>query len=127
MLGQILPVAAGGAIGAVARHLVSVAAERVAPGGFPAGTLIVNVVGCLAVGYIAGLELQRADAVAPGMRLFLVVGICGGFTTFSAFGLETAGLVRVDQLPRAILNVAAHLVAGLAAVWAGIVLSRLGG
>ena len=127
MLGQILPVAAGGAIGAVLRYLVSVAAERAAPAGIPAGTLVVNVLGCLVAGYVVGLELQRADAVAPGMRLFLVVGICGGFTTFSAFGLETVGLIRVEQFPRAALNVVSHLVAGVAAVWAGIAASRLGG
>ena len=118
-------VALGGALGAVARYMLAGAVMRVTSSSFPAGTLVVNILGCLLVGLTAGLAADRAGLIGPSLRLFLVIGVCGGFTTFSAFGYETFELLRTDQFWRAGLNVGGHLVAGLAAVWAGLALARL--
>jgi CrcB protein len=118
-------VALGGAIGAVARYVIAGAVQRMTSPYFPYGTLAVNVVGCAAVGVVVGLALDRPSAIGPGLRLFLVIGVCGGFTTFSAFGYETLELLRADQFLSAFLNVGANLLAGVAAVWAGLALSRV--
>lgn len=123
---SLVLVAAGGALGAVGRYVLAGAAQRWTSSSIPAGTLAVNVIGCVVVGYVAGLALARPTAVGPGLKLFLVVGVCGGFTTFSAFGFETFELLRSDQLMRAGLNVGAQLLGGLAAVWAGLALARVG-
>jgi len=118
-------VALGGAIGAVARYVLAGAVMRVTGSSFPFGTLAVNVFGCLLVGLTAGLAIDRAGLIGPGVRVFLIIGVCGAFTTFSAFGYETLELLRTDQFWRAGLNVGGNLVAGLAAVWAGLALARL--
>jgi len=118
-------VALGGALGAAARYVLAGAVMRVTGSTFPAGTLVVNLLGCLLVGVVAGAAIDRAGLVGPGLRLFLIIGVCGGFTTFSAFGYETLELLRTDQILRATLNVGGHVIAGLAAVWVGLVLARL--
>ncbi|TPG48917.1 fluoride efflux transporter CrcB [Roseomonas nepalensis] len=92
-LGPVLCVAAGGAVGSVLRHLVGVMALRHAGADFPWGTLAVNVVGSLAIGAIGGAVADGA-ALAPELRLFLVTGVLGGFTTFSAFSLDTGALFQ---------------------------------
>jgi CrcB protein len=114
-------VAAGGAIGSVLRYLLS----RVAQGDatFPIGTFVVNVTGCLVVGVVAGFAFDRSS-LSVNARVFLMVGVCGGFTTFSAFGYETLKLVEAGQLWHAGLNAGGQLVLGLAAVWAGVALAR---
>jgi CrcB protein len=115
-------VALGGALGSVARYLVSgLVQDRTTPY-FPTGTLAVNVIGSLVVGIVAGAA--TASVVSPTTRLFLVVGICGGFTTFSAFGYETIRLLEDGEFWRAGLNVSGQLAAGLAAVWIGLALAR---
>ena len=86
-------VAAGGAIGSVLRHVVGVMALRHAGVDFPWGTLTVNVVGSLVIGVIGGAVASGAT-LAPELRLFLVTGILGGFTTFSAFSLDTGALFQ---------------------------------
>ena len=89
----------------------------------PYGTLLVNVVGCFAIGILGGLGDSR-QIIGTEFRLFFFIGILGGFTTFSAFGYETLALVRAADPTRAMLNVALHVVAGLLAVWAGYALGR---
>lgn len=113
---RLLLVALGGALGAVARVLLSGALPR--PSGFPLGTLAVNVLGCLA----AGAFLAHAEArgsVTEDARAFLVSGVLGGFTTFSAFGGETFGLWRAGETGLAAANAGANLILGFGAVWAG--------
>jgi CrcB protein len=117
-------VALGGAIGSVARYVLSGAVQRAYPTFFPTGTLAVNLVGCLIVGLVGGLAL-RPVGLSLGARLFLVTGICGGFTTFSAFGFETFQLLSAGELWQAGVNALVQMVGGLIAVWAGIVVSRL--
>jgi CrcB protein len=115
----LLAVAAGGALGATLRYLLVNAIQRVFFQPFPLGTLFVNVLGCLAAGLALGWLSARAPN-AESLRLFLVVGVLGGFTTFSAFGVETVALVREGRASAALLYVSASLVAGLAAVALGL-------
>lgn len=87
----------------------------------PYGTMAVNILGCLLIGLLAGWR----QPLEPGLRLFVMVGLLGGFTTFSAFALETLSLAQQQQHMLAFINVAAKLVFGLAAAWAGFEISRL--
>ena len=115
-----LAIAIGGALGSVARHAVNQAVHaRWLPARFPAGTLVVNVVGCFVVGLLAGFLASNRITMRVNVREFVFVGVLGGFTTFSAFGLETLLLSRTEPAPQAMLNVAAHVGGGLLAVWAG--------
>jgi CrcB protein len=117
---QILLVALGGAIGSAARYGVGLAAARLLGLGFPWGTLIVNVVGGLAMGVLAA----RVGPEQEQLRLLLGVGLLGGFTTFSTFSLETLRLM--EQAPASAgLYMAASLVLSVAACWAGLMLGRI--
>ncbi|WP_137180066.1 CrcB family protein [Roseomonas sp. AR75] len=113
----LLLVALGGSLGAVSRHLVSVAALELLGAGWPWGTLTVNVLGSAAIGIAAGAGLE-----GPG-RLLLVTGFLGGFTTFSAFSLET-GTLFARSAPLAVLYVAASVALGLGAFGLGLWLMR---
>ena len=115
--------AAGGAIGSVARYLLSTFVLRVTGSLFPIGTFAVNLLGCVVFGVIAGAAEQRIP-LAPGSRLFLLVGILGGFTTFSSYAFESVSLVRDGQLLAASINVIGQVVAGLAGMWLGMAAGR---
>ena len=120
-LSQILLVGAGGFSGSALRFIVSSWTQRSAfIAGFPLGTLVVNVVGCLFIGILGGLAEQR-QWLEPGLRLFLVVGILGGFTTFSAFAFETLTLLQQADVGRAVLNVLLQVLLGCAAALLGFV------
>jgi len=119
----VLEVAAGGAIGAVARYALAGLVHRFAGATFPAGTFAVNVIGCLAFGLVAGLGTERAVIAAPA-RTFLLIGLLGGFTTFSTYTYETLALLRDGEWAPAALNALGQLAGGLAAVWAGFAISR---
>ena len=120
---QFLLVMLGGAIGAGLRHLVgSFALARPGPG-FPWGTLIVNLAGGLAMGALAGWFV-RAGGNEPA-RLFLAVGILGGFTTFSAFSLETLLLLQRGEFAPAAAYVAASVVGSIALLFLGLWLMRV--
>ena len=117
-----LLVAAGGAIGSVARYLLSGwTLHHTVAWRFPLGTFLVNVMGCLAVGVLGGLVVKH-DWFSPAARLFLFTGIAGGFTTFSAFGLETFYLLRRSEVLVASGYVVASVVVGLLLLWAGFAL-----
>jgi len=121
---QALLVGFGGFAGSVLRFLVGGWAQRLVPGaGFPVGTLAVNVAGCLAIGFLGGL-VEHRQLFDPAQRLFVLVGILGGFTTFSTFAFETLALGESGAFGRALLNIAAQLVLGLAAAAAGFVAAR---
>ncbi len=115
----LLLVAIGGAIGSVARFKLSGwVLHNFIGWRFPLGTFIVNVLGCLVVGGLAGLAVKE-DFFSAETRLFLFTGVLGGFTTFSAFGLETFYLLRRDEIAVAGAYVVLSLVCGFAALWAG--------
>ena len=116
---KVLLVGAGGFLGSVLRYLVSGAAQSFAGSpAFPYGTLAVNVVGCFAIGFLSELAETRG-AFGADTRIFLVTGILGGFTTFSAFGNETMNLLRDGEFLLGGLNVGLQVGLGLIAVWGG--------
>jgi fluoride exporter len=117
---QVLLVALGGAIGSVARYGVGLAATRWCGLVFPWGTLAVNVIGGLAIGLMA----SRVAPENENLRLLIGTGLLGGFTTFSAFSLETVRLLE-QQPGLAALYVLASLVLGVGACWMGLQLGRI--
>ena len=123
-MAQILAIGFGGFLGTIARFGLSSLVQRVSGSSFPWGTLVVNVAGCLAIGVVAYFAEDR-ESVGPAARLFVTAGVMGGFTTFSAFGVETVSLIREQSYWSATLNVGASLVLGLGAVWAGRSLMKL--
>jgi CrcB protein len=108
----------GGFIGSVCRYWLSGVTQRWGDGAFPLGTLVVNAVGCLFIGAFWGLVEYR-EWFTPEKRIFVTVGVLGGFTTFSAFGYETFVLLRDGEHVRALGNVAANTVLGVASVALG--------
>lgn len=120
----ILAIAAGGAIGAVARHALNALVHRRLPLLFPYGILVVNVVGCLAIGLLAGAVASGRVSLSQPVRSFLFVGVLGGFTTFSSFGLDTLTLARGGASAAAFANVIGHVSLGLAAVWLGFAIGE---
>ena len=120
-----LAVAAGGAIGSLARFWLAAAITALTGPRFPWGTLLINVVGSGIIGLVAAVALPPARvAMHPDVRVFLMVGICGGFTTFSAFSLQTLELVQSGDVWPAAGYIAGSIVFCLAAVWAGWVFGR---
>lgn len=115
---KLLLAGVGGFMGSVARYWLSGVAQRLANGRFPAGTLAVNVIGCFAIGALAYMFEDR-QLLSPNARVFLIVGILGGFTTFSAFGNETFELLRDGNFPLVFWNISSNVVLGLLAVWGG--------
>jgi fluoride exporter len=121
---NVLLVALGGSIGAVARYGLAGLVQRFTTPYFPFGTFVVNVSGCFVFGILAGVAEHRF-ALGPQARAFLLIGILGGFTTFSSFTYETFQLLRDAEIVRASLNAGGQLVVGLFAMWLGFVLARL--
>ncbi|GAB4293954.1 MAG: fluoride efflux transporter CrcB [Thiohalomonadaceae bacterium] len=120
---QILAIAGGGAVGALLRFWVAGWVYGLLGRGFPWGTLAVNVVGSLLMGFLYVVLVERMSA-APEWRALLLVGFLGAFTTFSTFSLETLNLIEDGQLLRAMMNVALSVVLCVAAAWGGMVLGR---
>ena len=123
-----LYVALGSALGGMARYGAGLAAVRLWGTGFPWGTILINVVGSFVIGFFGTLTLPDGPLpAATGLRVFVMVGICGGFTTFSSFSLQTLELARDDAWAAAFANIALSVVLCLAAATAGHVLAaRLG-
>ncbi|HEX4951778.1 MAG TPA: fluoride efflux transporter CrcB [Thermoanaerobaculia bacterium] len=121
-----LLVGLGGFAGSVCRYWLGGAVHRFAGAAFPWGTLAVNLLGCFVIGWLAGLAELRG-VLSAELRLLLLVGFLGGFTTFSSFGWETFSLLRGGELWKAGANAGLHLVTGLLAVWLGHGLARLEG
>ncbi|HOW71962.1 MAG TPA: fluoride efflux transporter CrcB [Phycisphaerae bacterium] len=120
---KILMIAAGGGVGSVMRYLLAGWCQAWSGGTFPIGTLVVNVLGCLAIG-VLNTALTSPLPIREEYRVALTVGILGGFTTFSTFGLETVSLVNERQWLWAGANILGSLVLSLAAVWIGMRLSE---
>lgn len=123
MLGRTLVVGAGGFLGAVTRYLLQSLVYQFLPADFPYATFLINVSGCFAIGFL-GVMAQDLFMIGPMLRLFLMVGILGGYTTFSTFGYETLELLREGSGLLAAVNVAGQVFLGLVAVWGGAVTAR---
>ncbi len=122
-MNNLLFIAIGGALGAVSRYLVSNGVHSLLGRGFPYGTLSVNVLGSLLMGFFYILLLERID-LGVHWRPLLLIGFFGAFTTFSTFSIETLNLVENGELFRAILNILLSLSVSLMACWAGVILGR---
>jgi CrcB protein len=123
MVRSILLVAFGGACGALGRYGLAVFMQRLAGSRFPLGTLTANLLGCLLIGLIFALSVERG-VIAEGARLAVMVGFLGSFTTFSSYALESVNLVRGGDPGLALANLALNNGVGLLFVLAGYWLGR---
>lgn len=122
---SLIAVAAGGALGAVARHLSVLLTARLLGGGFPYGTLIVNVVGSLLIGATFQWLLLRGGESSAELKAFVMVGFLGAFTTYSTFALETVQLLQEAAYGRSLVNMLANLMLCVCAAWLGMLIVRL--
>jgi fluoride exporter len=120
-----LLVALGGAIGSVARWAAVFLVGQQVGLTYPWGTLSVNLVGSFLIGLIAALARAASLGVTPDVRLFLVTGVLGGFTTFSSFSLESLGLLQRGPIGPALAYVLGSVALGLTAAWLGFAFARL--
>ena len=120
---QLFLVALGGALGSSLRHVVIVAAQRMAGSAYPWGTVLVNMVGCFAMGVFIEWLARRMNG-SPDIRLFVATGLLGGFTTFSAFALDVAVLFERGSIMTAFAYIALSVVGSLAALFLGLALAR---
>ena len=120
----ILAVAVGGAIGSVARYLVGIGSGKLFGFNFPWGTLIINIVGSMLIGAFAGMFAFKWD-LPQSLRIFLTVGICGGFTTFSTFSLDTYYLIERGELAAAGFYVVSSVILSIAGLVAALHLIRV--
>lgn len=120
---QLLAIAGAGAIGCVLRFLLAQTIHKFFGQGFPYGILTVNILGCLLIGILATLLLERLN-LAPIWRAAILVGFLGGFTTFSSFTLDTINLLEMGAFAKAITYVLLSTLLCLAATWLGVLLGR---
>jgi CrcB protein len=121
---KVIYLVMGGAAGTVARYVLSGATYQVLGANFPYGTFAVNLIGCFIVGFLASLT-EKNFLLSADLRLLLMVGFCGAFTTFSTFLLETASLVMDGEMGTAVLNVILSIVLGFILLYVGILLGKL--
>ncbi|HQV93349.1 MAG TPA: fluoride efflux transporter CrcB [Anaerolineales bacterium] len=123
-MNNVLLVGIGGFIGSAARYLLSGYVQQSSKSIFPYGTLAVNVIGCFVIGFLSQLAENRG-AFSSEARVFVLIGILGGFTTFSSFGNETLNLARDGEMLNAFANIGLNVLLGLLAVWLGRTVSNL--
>jgi len=114
----------GGALGSGSRYLLSAYITRAYPTVFPYGTFAVNIIGCLLIGIIYGVT-ERLQISSMQWRLFLATGLCGGFTTFSAFAYENMQLLQTENYTAFTLNALGSCILGFAAVFLGVLLTKI--
>jgi CrcB protein len=119
-----LLVAIGGALGSVARYGTGIAVGKVWSSAFPLGTMLINIAGSLAMGLFVGYLVRTTPAWQADGRLFVAVGVLGGFTTFSSFSLDTISMFERGEVGQALLYVLVSVVVGIAALYGGLVLMR---
>lgn len=121
---KLIMVGTGGLLGAVARYALSGLVHRFFDGRFPYGTLMVNILGCFLIGLIMYWVNYRG-LFSPNLRIFLIVGILGSFTTFSAFAYESLEMLLDQRILAALSNILLHLVICIGAVWAAMMVGQL--
>jgi CrcB protein len=119
---KYLLVMAGAAVGGLGRYLLYEAFKARFPERFWFGTVIVNLTGCFLIGVVMTILINRN--ANPNWRLLLVVGMLGGYTTFSSFAYETYALIKDGEFVRGLVNVAVSVIGGYVAVWCGALLAR---
>lgn len=119
----LLLVGLGGGTGSILRYLTSAFVSRYLPATFPWATFTVNIAGCLLIGIIIGM-LERQQVLNNDLKLLLITGFCGGYTTFSAFATENFNLIQNGNSLVAMLYIAASIAAGIIAVWGGLALIK---
>jgi len=122
-MSQVIAIAIGGAFGSVLRYGLSTWVHTFVGRGFPYGTLAVNVLGCLVMGILFVLLVERMGESAV-WRAGLLIGVLGGFTTFSTFSIETFNLIEQGAMAKAAGNMAASLILCVGATWLGVILAR---
>jgi CrcB protein len=120
----LLAIGAGGALGSILRYLLAMSVQRVAGTSFPLGTVLVNILGSFTIGILYVWLIERMGA-SHALRLFLIVGVLGGFTTFSSFSLETVTLMMESRYGYALLNVTASVALCLLGTRFGMTLARM--
>ncbi len=123
-MNSFLLVAAGGAVGASLRHGAGLLGARHLPANWPWATFSVNLIGGFAMGLVAGWLAQRAVGAGEDLRLFLATGVLGGFTTFSAFSLETMNMLRSGDAGKALAYAALSVILSVAALGLGLWIAR---
>ncbi|QBZ98036.1 Putative fluoride ion transporter CrcB [Flavobacterium sangjuense] len=123
MLKTMLYIAIGGAIGSVLRYLTTVLVSKFWSNQFPLATFITNVIGCFLIGLFIGI-LAKNNMTDSQLKWFLVTGFCGGYTTFSAFGMENFNLFQNNNSLIAFGYMALSILLGLFAVWLGLLLAK---
>lgn len=126
-MSAVLWIALGGALGSVGRYLISMHVDRLIASAFPWGTMVCNVVGCVVIGFLAEILVEDERMwLSPEARQGVMVGVLGGFTTFSSFGLQTFAMVKTENAwGWASTNVGLSLVLCLFGVWLGAFLGSL--
>lgn len=121
---NILLIFVGGGLGSLLRYVMSGLVYRLTSLGFPYGTVVVNVTGCFAIGFLMTAMAARFDD-SPALKVFLTIGLLGGFTTYSSFSYETIALIQEAKPAAAVMNIGITLTGCLAGAWLGLGLGRM--
>lgn len=124
MIKTLLLIGSGGFLGSISRFLASRFLQNNFPAAFPIGTFLVNVSGCLLIGMIYGFS-ERSALLTPGWKMFLAVGFCGGFTTFSTFANENLALLRDGDFFQFFLYTGLSVFLGIAATFLGVLVTKI--
>ncbi|MDR3478484.1 MAG: fluoride efflux transporter CrcB [Gammaproteobacteria bacterium] len=124
MIERLLLIGFGSGVGGILRYLVSTGAYKIFGRTFPYGTLCVNAIGSFLIGFLFVVLLERFNGIADQLRTLLIIGFLGGFTTFSAFSIETMNLLESADYYRGLLNIIISVVLCLGLTWIGMILGR---
>lgn len=123
MIKSILLVGIGGGLGSIIRYLTSVIANKYFHSIFPLATFITNIMGCFIIGVLLGV-FDRQSLTNPDLKALLIIGFCGGYTTFSAFAAENIKMLQSGYLFTALIYVTTSVLLGLLAVWLGLIVTK---